>query len=374
MPGSDAKKVAFLFKGGRRDRLAAADPGPREFFYGATEIAGADLIEEAELAKPPPSFWTGRIAGGVVARLTGINADSIARFSQPDVLSRLNAYDVLVATTNSQGLALAFLRAKGRLKARALFISMGVLGLKAPPWRRALYKALLRHASLAPLSKPEADFLRESLGSKQDVEYLPFGIDQEFWKPGQESGADGDYVFSVGNDWNRDYKTLINAWRPEYPPLKVVTSLPMPPTPNNIQVIAGGWRKQVLSDEEVRRLFQGARFVVLPIRQTIQPAGQSACLQAMACGKAVVFSDIAGVWDRNVLADGETCLLVQPGSAEGLREGVEKLLDDPGRAAEMGRRAREAVEKRCALDVMADALKKRLGALTTASWEDKDSP
>lgn len=332
------------------------------------------MIEEAELADPSPSFWTGRIVGGVVARLTGINTNSIARFSQPDVLQRLNAYDVVVATTNSQGLALAFLRAKGRLKARVLFISMGVLGLKTPPWRRVLYKALLRHASLAPLSKPEADFLRESLGSRHDVEYLPFGIDLEFWKPAQEDGAGGDYVLSIGNDWNRDYETLINAWRSEYPPLKVVTSLPMPPIPNNVQVIAGDWREQLLSDEEVRSLFQGARFVVLPIRQTIQPAGQSACLQGMACGKAVVFSDIAGVWDRNVMVDGETCLLAPPGSAEGLRKQVEKLLVDPGRAAEMGRSAREAVEKNYTLDLMTDALKKRIGALTRACCEDKDSP
>lgn len=353
-------QIAFLFKGGRRARLESAEPGPREFFYGFTELSGADLIEEDDLGVVTSSFWTNRPMEGFVARLTGLNTGSIARFSHPDALSRLNGYDAVVATTNSQGLALAFLRARGLLKTRVLFIPMGVLEPESLPWRRGLYKRLLRHLSLAPLSRSEAVFLKKCLGPGGDVEYLPFGVDLRFWAPANGNEGGGDYVLSIGNDWKRDYATLAAAWRPEYPLLKVVTNLPVPLSPGNVESIIGDWRKRLLSDEEVRSLFQNARFVVLPVRQTIQPSAQSACLQAMACGKAVVISDIKGLWDREVLVGGKACQLAPPGSVEGLRAAIEELLESPQRVNEMGRRGRQAVENHFNLDIMVNALKKRL--------------
>ena len=224
-------------------------------------------------------------------------------------------------------------------------------------------RRLLRRVALAPISRAETDYLGNQLEPSQDIEYLPFGVDLTFWTPAGEDESRGDYVLSIGNDWNRDYALLASAWKPEYPPLKVVTRLPVPTSPGPVEVIAGDWKQKLLSDEEVRILFRGARFIVLPLRQTIQPSGQSACLQAMACGKPVVLSNIAGLWDRRALVDGETCLLTPPGSVEGLQKAVEEFLGDSQRVAKIGRRARQTVENHFSLNVMVDALNSRLKAL-----------
>ena len=130
-----------------------------------------------------------------------------------------------------------------------------------------------------------------------------------------------------------------------------------------MEVIAGDWRQRLLSDEAIRDLYQGADFVVLPIRQTIQPSGQSACLQAMACGKAVILSEIAGLWDPQVMSDGKTCLLVAPGSVEALQDAVGSLMANPDRAREIGVNARAAVEKHFNLDIMVDAMRHRITRL-----------
>ena len=363
-------RIVFLFKGGRRARLEGASAAervqPREFFYGFTELEAAGLaarlIEEVDLGGGTEGLLS-RAATPLTHAAAGINVGLLTRLGSSQSLAQLNRFEIVVATTNNQGMALALLRRLGRLKARVLFIPMGVLPAGASPLRRAVTRRLLRGITLAPLSRAEEGYLVDALGPGHDVAYLPFGVDDRFWTPQPEGASDGGYVLSIGNDWRRDYATLAAAWRPEYPPLKIVTRLPVPASDGTVEVVAGDWNRQILSDAEVRELFRGALFVVLPLTDTIQPSGQSACLQAMACGKAVVISDIAGLFDRGALADGETCVLAPPGSVADLGNRIEGLLGDGGRAQAIGRRARKAVEEHFTIDIMAAGLKQRLESL-----------
>ena len=66
-------------------------------------------------------------------------------------------------------------------------------------------------------------------------------------------------------------------------------------------------------------------------------------LEAFALGKPVVASNIGGL--PEMISDGETGLLFEPGSEPGLRETLGRLLRNPGLAEEMGRKARERVER-----------------------------
>jgi glycosyltransferase involved in cell wall biosynthesis len=62
-------------------------------------------------------------------------------------------------------------------------------------------------------------------------------------------------------------------------------------------------------------------------------------LEYMEAGKPVVATRVGGVPD--LVEDGVTGLLVAPRDPEGLAEALAELLDDPGRAAAMGRAGRE---------------------------------
>lgn len=64
-------------------------------------------------------------------------------------------------------------------------------------------------------------------------------------------------------------------------------------------------------------------------------------LEAMACARAVVTTRAGGV--EEIVVDGETGLLARPADPVDLAEKLASLLDDPRRAAEMGRRGRERV-------------------------------
>jgi alpha-maltose-1-phosphate synthase len=77
----------------------------------------------------------------------------------------------------------------------------------------------------------------------------------------------------------------------------------------------------------------------------------------MACGTAVVGSRTGGI--PEVVADGETGLLVPPGEPEPLAEALNALILDPDRAAAMGRAGR----KRAVAEFGWDAIAAQTAAL-----------
>lgn len=371
-------RVCFLFKGGRKARLTTAAPVPGEFFYGASTIdhpeLDVDILEEDALGPAPPTPLFTRIAARLFADHHPINLDAAARFCAPATARRVAPFDILVATTNSQGLALSQARKLGLIGAEILFMPMGVMALDAGPIRRARIARLLGEAHVAPISKAETAHLQAQAPGLTNLAYLPFGVDTAFWSPAAPaSESTPPYVLAIGNDPRRDWATLAQAWGPDLPPLKVVTRLSFPPGSPNIEVIEGDWRSQHLGDADIRDLYRGASLVVVPLGETIQPAGQSVCLQAMACGKPVILSDIRGLWDRDALVAGGGCTLVAPGAPGAIRQAVETLMANDKDRAAMGRRARLTVEEHFSLGIMTQAMTERLLAIA-ASLTSPPSP
>ncbi len=73
----------------------------------------------------------------------------------------------------------------------------------------------------------------------------------------------------------------------------------------------------------------------------VEEATSILALEAMACGKPVVASDIGGL--KEIIEDGETGVLVAPGDPGALAQEVIELLQDDFKRDYLGRRAREYV-------------------------------
>jgi len=71
-------------------------------------------------------------------------------------------------------------------------------------------------------------------------------------------------------------------------------------------------------------------------------------LEAMACGKPVVASRIGGI--PELVVDGETWLLFEPGNSDELRIHLLALANNPEKRRALGRAARARVEARFSLD------------------------
>jgi glycosyltransferase involved in cell wall biosynthesis len=76
----------------------------------------------------------------------------------------------------------------------------------------------------------------------------------------------------------------------------------------------------------------------------------NAVLEYMALGKPVIATNCAG--NRELVADGETGLLVPRGASDALATRIVELLDNPTWAREMGIAARQRVERDFSMERM----------------------
>ncbi|WP_337059270.1 glycosyltransferase family 4 protein [Kineococcus sp. G2] len=211
-----------------------------------------------------------------------------------------------------------------------------------PRAARALARRFLpRAAGLFVLSRAQLPVLGSWGLDGPHVRYVPQGVDTGFWAPRTADPLPGAVV-SVGNDRHRDYATLAAAWAPvraAHPGATLTVATHRP-------VDAGEGSRTVQLDHVALRdeLYATASVAVVPLVPNLHCSGLTATLEAMAVGLPVVTTRTPGMDDY--VADGETGLLVPPGDAAALAAAVRGLLEDPQRAAEMGRRGSARVRER----------------------------
>lgn len=130
-------------------------------------------------------------------------------------------------------------------------------------------------------------------------------------------------VIVVGHQLNEGYKWLMKSLEPLQG--RVVLE-----------------NKQVQPFKEVVRLIGEADVCLCPYPAKLDLiyAIPVKLLEYMACGRAIVASDLPGV--RRILEDGVTGLLFRPGDYQEMAEKVVRLIKSPGLRAKLGNNAREA--------------------------------
>lgn len=103
---------------------------------------------------------------------------------------------------------------------------------------------------------------------------------------------------------------------------------------------------------DLSRLFQNARFVVLP--SECNENCPMAVLEGFAAGKPVIASRIGGI--PELIDDGVDGLLFEPGDADELASHMRTLIENPALSEEMGRNGRNKVDERFAMDKYMDSL------------------
>lgn len=262
------------------------------------------------------------------------------------VVQRLQRFKIVYTNIDSIGLSLGLLKLFFPLRFHLVHISQGLsnsLDQKADSLKftKILQKELTGSilSSLDGLmvlgTGAKASFVKNGLVRANRVLCNQFGVDTDFWTPADEGNSTkGNYILSVGSDAGRDYDTLLASVRET--PLLIVTRMEIEPR-SNVMI------KSEIDDFELRELYRGARFVIIPLHNISQPSGQSATLQAMACGKAVIISDTIGFWDRVSFENNKHLVFIPPYEKDILAGKVEDLLNSSMLCDELGVAARELV-------------------------------
>ena len=337
------KKICYFLKSGREKRMD--NKYPDEFLYGLGFFKKLDLnvslIIDSELGlNKNLNNKIESIMNMIVYWLIGIPGRALFYiFLKRKIFVK---YDVIIVTTNTFGLCLAFLKKFGLLKPKVFFIAMGLINDSTPFSWVIIYRMILKNCKVVTLSNQDSMLLEKKL--KVNVEYVNFGVDKHFWVPQSEIRVK-NYVISIGNDLNRDYKTLIEAWKDDFPLLKIITNHKVKTNKKNVEIIFGDWATEIITDKDIRQLIIESLFVVLPIGETIQPSGQSVALQSMSCAKTVLITDFKGLWNRELMIDNETCLLAgKPGEVKKLEEAIRSLIQNKSVLEKIGLKARMIIE------------------------------
>jgi glycosyltransferase involved in cell wall biosynthesis len=102
---------------------------------------------------------------------------------------------------------------------------------------------------------------------------------------------------------------------------------------------------------DVAQLLQLADVLALPSHPAVETLPLSV-LEAMAAGVPVVATRVGSV--PELITDGHTGLLIDPGDPPALAGAIAEVLDDPARSRSMADRAREVVAGRYSVETMVE--------------------
>jgi glycosyltransferase involved in cell wall biosynthesis len=349
--------IGLVYNPGRLDRLDACRRGdvPSEFFYGAIELESQGLeIRFFETDPSTPVYWP-CAAFNFLGQNGPVKLDGLFMQSTRNLLNQLNDCDVVVGTTGGHAFALAVWQSLGCLRTPIVGIHAGLLVHKINIWRRYSTAFLLRRMQSMLFGESELEPMYKTFpGIHGHVHVNQFGVDTSFWTPGPASKS--GYVLAVGNSGRRDYPTLIEAAKHLPYRVLLLTAQTIPsPLPPNVEHIRGTYAEGV-SDAQLRDLYRGASCVVVPLKPTNQPSGQSVTLQAMACGRPVVLTDTKGIWSHDTVRDGETLLLTPSGDVSKLAQKIILIIGNKEFSENLGMSARKAVLRSATIQSFADRL------------------
>jgi len=353
-------RIAFVFNKGRLHRLFFARKGesPAEFFYGALELEKKGY--EIGYFEVDVNWAPGIVGGGINCLLNhGLMPEKMSGGVVVQVgrlLKSLRPFDYVVGTTSGIAFALALWKRLGLLQKPIVAIHCGLLNNPYTWTRRKLTQALLKKMYTVLYGEGELRPLLQLFpGINDKVQVNQFGIDTTFWHPG--GNKRGKYILSVGNDGRRDYKTLIEAAKYVPVEIRILTSHKLPQTlPENIIFLRGSWHKEIVSDKELRSLYQNALCVVVPLQESFQPSGQSVVLQAMACGCPVILTRTAGIWSEEMMVDRYNVLFTKAGDSQDLVAKINEVCNNIELREYLSRTGRDTVCREASIKDFAERM------------------
>ncbi len=334
-------KVSFVYAGGREGRLEAARLGnvPADFFYGAIEMERAG-DEVAVFDLNPRASKIGDLFHRLLKCWLPPRTRVADVLAAGRLLPVLRGCDAVVATASGCAFALGIWKKWRRLPVPLVGIHCGIVNCQHAPTPRWAASWALKAMTPVLFSDNEENEIRSQFGATP-CKPLWFGVDGKFWCPGPEDRKRRG-VLAVGNDGRRDYETLLKtaALLPEVS-FKIVTRISLGSNlPPNVEHIHGDWTTVAVSDKTLREFYREAACVAVPLRESVQPSGQSVAMQAMMCGAPVVMTRTSGWWGGDVLRPGKQILEVPPTDpvsfASSIRQALGRSPDFSAREALVG--------------------------------------
>lgn len=275
---------------------------------------------------------------------------------------KFSNYDVIIATGDSAGLPLLFLKYLKVINKPIIFMTAGLAGAlkgKEETWVGKFYKRILGQANIfTAYSQVEIDFFEKEMGIKNKIKYIPLATDYEYFS--LKSKTEKKIVCAVGTEAGRDYRTLFEAINN----LPIQVEVACHPdnirglkTPSNVKVHLN------IPVSQVRSLYQRSLMSVVPCKERYRSSGQMVVLESAAAGLPIVASKIHGLTTAFNFQDEKEIIYSAPNNSNSMRKSIEYLLKNKKLAITLGQNASKKAKKFYTTKIMAKRLAKYIDSI-----------
>lgn len=324
--------ITYIFSNGRKEKIDKDIVEAKEFFYGYFNFQEkGHNVRIIEFSKKKGIL---KLFDRILNKFISLpfNSCQLTNFKNIKIM---NQTDNLILVNEKVACSSVFLLIYCKIftKVKVTFFVMGLYSKKLnfPIFRK------LHHFTIKFLIKfiddviflGEGEYFKALKFHKQNnkkLHLLPFAVDTNFWQSGNiYDPLDNKFVLFVGNDGNRDYELLeliIDSCKEIK--FKAITNnfSIINKKSENLEVIKAKWDTSILTDSEIREIYNRSKFVILPLKDSYQPSGQSVTLQSMNCKIPVMISLNKGFWEKDAYIDKENILFIRDNSIENWIEQV----------------------------------------------------
>ena len=355
------KKILVFDKGGRKERkkLIKKNEAPRDFLQGIDFLSSKGFrIENLSSVKEYKRNFFYNLINFIEKLQSRISQVGIRPLSVYQFRKKINKSDYIVSLTDGFSISLGFyymfLDRKNKVRIAGGFHKLSDYDRKIPGFLKNFYRKLLA------LILKRIDFIifYGDADRKNSIKHfnipvektytIKFGVDIGFWIPKEDSSFESNFLFSIGQDPSRDFKTLLKVKTQKK--IHIHTILLDARNDKNFRITNGTYNKTNFSDKDIRKFYQESFAVIVPLKNVFQPSGYSVTLQAMACGKPVILTKTRGLWAPEIFVNFKNCILVNPYSQIEIEEAIKFLEENKNKYNDICKESRNTIKNHFSID------------------------
>ncbi len=335
------QNITYVFEIGRKDRLADQNSS-KEFYYGyhhfSKEFKSVNLIELQNINFKNNKFIY--FFDKLLRKLTNLPFH-FSRVNNKKIYKDFKNTDVIIFSTERSAMS-SMLVVKKLKKKKNIKTLVIVMGLFVKPVNNFISKFLQKvsinfflniYENIVFLSRTEFEIAKAKYPKfNNKLFYLPFSVDTDFWKVDKGINfTKKDKIIFIGNDGRRNFNKVIEIAKklPQYNFLFVTEKIDEEKIQSsNVTLIKGHWNLNLLSDNEIKKMYSQSRISIIPLINSLQPSGQSVAQQSMAMGVPVIISKTEGFWDYQKYQNNENIIFQDNEDVDSWIKTIEDLYDN----------------------------------------------
>tara|TARA_B100001250_G_C19773070_1_gene778164 strand:+ start:587 stop:1678 length:1092 start_codon:yes stop_codon:yes gene_type:complete len=351
------KRITFVFLSDRKKRLEAKNNYAKEFFYAYHHISSIyKNVDIVEFNNSKDSTFD-----KLLRKLTDLPFFSSKIINKVNINLFLKT-NILILTNQRVGFStlplVMILKIIRRIKVN-IFI-MGLFDKKTNYKIKNLFRSIfigvliLFTNKLIFLSEGEYNYALNKMPFwKKKFTFIPFSVDVDFWKFKEKDNNDKKVLF-IGNDGQRDYEFVIelakclNDFHFTFVTNKI---LPEEIQSDNVTLINGSWGNDNYSDKFIHKLYTSASITIIPLKESLQPSGQSVALQSMSSGTPVIITKTNGFWAPHDFADGENILFTSSNEMNEWKNKINSIISNEELGKAISINARNTISNKYTLKI-----------------------